>query len=329
MPGHEMSYPVGPGIACIASHLPGEPIGNEGLVARHGFDEAFIRDKLGIHRRHFAAQNQYASDLATAAVESLIVRNDLDRASIPLLIVVTQTPDYCLPHVAALVQERTGLSTDLASFDLSLGCSGYVYGLSVVQSMMTAQGFERALLVTAETYSKLMSEDDRATAPLFGDGATATLLTREPIYVVGKGVFGTDGRGANDLIARGSAVRRDRQEPLFMDGRAIFNFVMTRIPGLIDRCLAANGLERQEIDVWVFHQASRYMLDALAPRIGVSKDRMLINIAETGNTTSSSIPLIIEHEVLSSGAKPRRMLLCGFGVGFSWGATVLTLHRKA
>lgn len=317
------------GISEIASYLPGEPIGNAKLVAQHDFDEAFIRDKLGISSRHIAREGEYVSDLATVATQTLLDKSGVDRTSISLLIVVTQTPDYCLPHVSALVQERTGLPTTIAAFDVSLGCSGYVYGLALAQGMMASQGFTRGLLVTAETYSKVISEADRATAPLFGDGATATLLTDASVYDIGCTVFGTDGKGADSLIARGSAVRRDRIEPLFMDGRAIFNFVMTKVPKLVEDCLAANGLTRDDIDLWVFHQASRYMLDSLAPRLKVPKDKLVIDIAQTGNTTSSSIPLILEKSVLDTGLRPARVLLCGFGVGLSWGATILTLNQKA
>lgn len=316
------------GIVSIASYLPGEPINNDRLIAGHGFDEAFVRDKLGIHTRHHAADDEYVSDLAVAAVERLIEAQNIDRDSIRLLVVVTQTPDYCLPHVSALVQARTGLPTNTAAFDVSLGCSGYVYGLALVQSMMEVQGFGSALLVTAETYSKLISADDRATAPLFGDGATATLLTKDPVYALSYSVFGTDGTGADQLIARGSGIRRDREDPLFMDGRGIFTFAMKRIPALIEQCLAANQLVKEDIDTWVFHQASRYMLVSLAPRIGVPLEKMLIDLAQSGNTTSSTIPIVLEKSILPLADKPQRVLLCGFGVGLSWGATVLTLHRE-
>lgn len=317
------------GITSIASYLPGKPIGNEGLVETHQFDEGFIRDKLGIHTRHHAGEHEYVSDLAIAAVDKLIARENIDKTSIKLLVVVTQTPDYVLPNVAALVQEGAGLPTHVAAFDVSLGCSGYVYGLALVQGMMEVQGFDSALLVTAETYSKIMSPDDRATAPLFGDAATATLLTRDPVYAIGRSVLGTDGSGAEELIARGSGVRRDVEEPLFMDGRAIFNFAMKRVPALIEECLAANELSKDDIDAWVFHQASRYMLESVAPRIGLSKEGMLIDLAKVGNTTSSTIPIALERSILPLPERPRRIMLCGFGVGLSWGAVVLTHDWKA
>jgi 3-oxoacyl-[acyl-carrier-protein] synthase III len=317
------------GISSIASYLPGEPIGNENLVETHQFDEAFIRDKLGIHTRHYAGENEFVSDLAIAAVEKLVADQNIDKASIRLLVVITQTPDYCLPNVAALVQAGAGLPTDIAAFDVSLGCSGYVYGLALAQGMMEVQNFDSAILVTAETYSKIISPDDRATSPLFGDAATATLLTRNPVYGLGRSVFGTDGLGAEGLIARGSGVRRDVEEPLFMDGRAIFNFAMKRIPGLIEECLAANELSKEDICAWVFHQASRYMLESIAPRIGLPKDGLLIDLAEVGNTTSSTIPIALEKSILPLSERPKHVMLCGFGVGLSWGAIVLKLDWKA
>jgi 3-oxoacyl-[acyl-carrier-protein] synthase-3 len=313
------------GIRAISRFVPEQVVTNDSIVAAHGFDEAFIRDKLGIAERHIAAPDEYVSDLAVAAGTKLIEEHHLDRGSIGLLILVTQTPDTCLPHVSATIQNRLGLPTTVAAFDISLGCSGYVYGLATAIALMEAQGIENGILLTAETYSKIMSPDDRATAPLFGDAATATLLSRDPIYRCGRFVFGTDGGRASALTAHGLGVRQDRKESLFMNGAEIFAFVMGSLPRHIDECLSLNGVEREQIDAWLLHQASKHMLTTLAPRLKIAKDRLVLDMSDVGNTTSSTIPIALERRILAAENKPNRVLLSGFGVGLSWASTVITL----
>lgn len=317
------------GIKAIRTYLPAQVIGNEEVLTAHSFDEGFIRDKLGVARRHIAAADEYVSDLATGAARRLLEETGTDPASIGLLIVVTQTPDYCLPHVSAIVQGRLGLPSTTLALDVNLGCSGYVYGLSTALALMAANGIQAGILVTAETYSKLISPTDRSTAPLFGDGATATLLGCDPLYVPGAFAFGTDGTRHRALIAKGSAVRRDASEPLFMDGREIFTFVMGQLPTHVADCLARNNLTKEEVDAWVLHQASRHMLQTVAPRLGLNPDQLLVELADTGNTTSSTIPIVLERRVLPARPLPRRVLLAGFGVGLSWASTVLTVTEGA
>jgi 3-oxoacyl-[acyl-carrier-protein] synthase-3 len=194
---------------------------------------------------------------------------------------------------------------------------------------MEAQGIPAGLLVTAETYSKLIAPSDRATAPLFGDAAAATLLTRDPTYRLGAFTFGTDGTRGDALIARGSAIRRDTMAPLYMDGRGIFAFVMQQMPSDIAACLAANALQQSDIDAWVFHQASRHMIESLATRAGIPKDRLIIEMEDVGNTTSSSIPIALDRRILTGPHMPRRIFLSGFGVGLSWASTVITRNDEA
>lgn len=311
------------GIRHIAYHVPDGVLTNDTLVERHGFDEAFIKNKLGIDTRHIAAAEESTSDLAVAAGQKVLAECNIDPATVDCLVVVTQTPDYVLPHTAALVQERMGIPTSAASFDLSLGCSGYVYGLTVALSFMSAQGLTNGLLITAEQYSKLLDQADRATAPLFGDGAAATVLGDSPIYTLGKATFGTDGTGASALIAKGTGTRDGQKQPLFMDGREIFNFMMTRVPESVDACLAQNGLKKEEIDLWVFHQASRYMITMLAKRLGIDMTKVVIEMDDIGNTTSSTIPIALNRYLGKSESRPKNILISGFGVGLSWASAVL------
>lgn len=311
------------GIAAISEFLPQGTQDNASVSQAHGFDESFISEKLGIRQRHIAAPQETTADLAAGAGQALFEETGVDPASVELLVVVTQTPDYMLPHVSALVHQRLGLGQHTAAFDIGLGCSGYVYALATVLPMMAAHGMGCGLLITAETYSKLIDPGDRATAPLFGDGATATLVGPLPRYRVGKCSFGTDGSRHEALIAHGSGLKPEDRRPLFMDGRAIFNFMMTEVPQDIDRCLAMNGFERGDIDLWVFHQASAYMLRTLSRRLGIAEDKLVIEMADTGNTTASSIPLALRRQVLARDPVPGRVLISGFGVGLSWATAVL------
>ena len=311
------------GIAAIAHAYGRARIDNIAESGAHGFDAAFVRDKLGIATRYAAADDQATSDLAIEAAQALLAQTGTRPEAIEALVVVTQTPDYQLPHTAALVQRALGLPTGLASFDMSLGCSGYVYGLSALSSFMTHAGFRQALLITADCYSKVSDPKDRATAPLFSDAAAATLLTDTPRYRLGKPLFGTDGGGAETLIVKcgGSRAPHDRST-LYMDGRAIYSFAISKIPQHVEQCLAQNALETADIDRFVFHQANRFMLESLRDRMKLPAEKVVIDVADGGNTVGSTIPIALEP-LLAEGH--RRILICGFGVGLSWATNVLEL----
>lgn len=312
-----------PGIVAIAHAYGGRRIDNIAEGRQHGFDEAFLKTKLGIATRYAATDAQATSDLAADAAQAVLEKTGTRAVDIEALLVVTQTPDYQLPHTAALVQRRLGLPNTIASFDMSLGCSGWVYGLATLIPMMQASGFRRALLVTADCYSKVMDAGDRATAPLFSDAAAATLLTDSPLYRAGKPLYGTDGGGAETLIVKcgGSRAPADRS-PLFMEGRAIYTFAMSRIPQHVEQCLALNGLTIADVDRFVFHQANRFMLESLRDRMKLPADKVVIAVEDGGNTVGSTIPIALETLLPE---RHRRILVCGFGVGLSWATNILQL----
>ena len=312
------------GIREIAHHVPEATVTSDEIARRHGFEESFISEKLGIRQRRVAAVDESTGDLCLVAAEKLLAKAVVARDAVELLIVVTQTPDYCLPHTSALVHERLGLSKDTAVFDLSLGCSGFVYGLATAGALMEAHGMTTGLLITADEYSKVMDPGDRNTAPLFGDAAAATLLGPNPRYLPGKYTFGSDGARHEALIVHGSGTRTEPRQPLYMNGRAIFNFMLSEMPGDVAQCLSLNDLALEDIDAWVFHQASRKMLLSLARKIGIPEDRLVIDIEDIGNTTSASIPIALERRVMTNAHSAERILICGFGVGLSWASTVLT-----
>jgi 3-oxoacyl-[acyl-carrier-protein] synthase-3 len=311
------------GIQAIAHAFGSTKLDNLDYAARYGFESAFIREKLGIATRYVAGEAESSSDLAVAATSALLKKTAVDPATIGLILVVTQTPDYQLPHTAALVQDRLGFPLKAASFDVSLGCSGFVYGLSLATSFMAGNGIRRAILIAVDCYSKMIDPADRATAPLFSDAASATLLSDQPVYVPGQAVFGSDGSGASSLIVeQGGSRHPGTRGKLFMDGRAIYSFMMSRIPQDVADCLALNRLAAKDIDRFVFHQANRFMLESLCGRLKLPPEKVVIDVNDCGNTVGSSIPIALEPLL---NEPPARILISGFGVGLSWATNVLQL----
>lgn len=321
-------------ITAIAGYLPERVIDNEMLASSlEGWGPEKILDKTGIRTRRWAAEDEFASDMAVKAAERLFATGRCGPGDIDLLVLCTQSPDYLLPTTACLLQHRLGLPTNCLAFDFNLGCSGYVYGLALVKALLENGLGRRALLVTAETYSKFLRLDDR-NAALFGDAATASLvdLTEGPeegIINIGPFVFGTDGSGALNLIAPGSASRpvAPGEEPgtrFFMDGPRIFEFALQRVPEAVKALLAQARLSLGDVDLVVMHQANRFMLEHLRRKIGIPPEKFTIALEHVGNTVSSSIPLAMETERALGRLKPgMRLMLVGFGVGYSWAACLV------
>ena len=306
----------------IGTYLPEKTVGNDELIERFEWDREFLEVKLGIHQRHIAAEGEGASDMGVAAAEDLFAKcPDLKREDVQLLIVCTQNPDYGLPHSSALVQDRLGLPTTTACFDVGLGCSGFVYGLSIVHSMLETLNLTNALIVTSDPYSKVIDPADRGTSPLFGDGAAATWISRTGSGgEIGTFTFGTDGAGARNLIVEPDA---EGVRCLSMNGRAIFEFMLERIPGDLARCAESNGLTTDEIDLFLLHQASAPMLGYVTKRMKLDPERVPIRMQDTGNLVSSSIPFLIARLTGQGDLAGKTTLLSGFGVGLSWASTVV------
>lgn len=301
------------GIKGIATHLPEGRIDNSARKEAFGATEDFIQNKLGFRRLALKPEREETSDLACAAVRALQAGAGLDLNAIETLVVVTQNPDgFGLPHTSAVVHGKLDLPATCAAFDISLGCSGWVYGLSVIKSFMADNGLKCGVLVTADPYSKVIASSDRDTAMLFGDAATATLLAPDATWRIGRFDFGTLGKGRGAL-----EVRPNRH--LHMNGRAVFEFSATHVPASIQRALQRNGATIADIDRVILHQGSRFIVDTVARRLGAA-DRTPFVAGDYGNTVSSSIPLALSNAVL---ATDKRVLVAGFGVGLSYATTVL------
>lgn len=310
----------------VVACLPARVEGLAEMAARFGPDAARrIADATGIENRRLVAPGQCFSDLAHEAAAGLLADLQWPADSIDILIVVTQTPDHVFPGVAPLLQHRLGLSRATAAFDVGLGCSGYVYGLWLAAHLLASGAGKRALLAVGDATSQLVDPADRATAPLFGDAAAVTALERDPAASPMAFSLGTDGAGAPYLTAAGGARRRPDEPPrLFMDGTQVFAFTLREAPASMAAALTAADKAVADMDHVVLHQANKQMIERLARKIGATPEQTVLALADCGNVSSASIPLALTvglTEQLKSSS--RRLLLSGFGVGWSWGSAVL------
>jgi len=325
-------------IKAISYYLP------NGTLTNQDINEQFpdwtvekIASKVGIQQRHIAAADEFSSDLAFKAAEQLFSEHNIDRSSIDFLLLCTQSPDYFLPTTACILQERLQLPTTVGALDFNLGCSGFVYGLSLAKGLIEGGMAKNVLLITAETYSKFIHKSDKSNRTIFGDAAAATLVTEETgICSIDNFVFGTDGRGANNLIVKEGGLKHPAKREssdtlddsnLFMDGAEIFNFTLESVPNLVNAVLQKAKLVVDDIGLFVFHQANQYMLNHLRKKIGIAEECFFISMKNCGNTVSSTIPIALsEANKQGKLTKDSNVLLAGFGVGYSWAGCVLTIN---
>lgn len=302
------------GIQAIGTHIPEGRIDNRVRAAQFQMDETFLREKSGMVRLAVREAEEDTSDLCRKAFVDLGQKCDVQPHDIECIVVCTQNPDgRGVPHTSAVVHAALGLPDTCAAFDISLGCSGFVYGLSAIQGFMQANGFRRGILFTADPYSKIIDAHDKSTSILFGDGAAATLVSDAPIWRSGKFVFGSHGQD------RGAIHVDPATGKLALNGRAVFTFSATVVPDNIKSMLGANGLSVDDIDYFALHQGSRYIVETIRKRLGVSEDKAPFVAADYGNTVCSSIPIMLS----SARAGLRRIVIAGFGVGLSWASSVL------
>lgn len=298
------------GIAAIGAYLPEQTQDNLSLARKFGFANDFLETKIGVVAPRLKAAGQETSDLCVEAFSDLQAARSIDPATIDLAVVVTQNPDgHGLPHTSAIVHRKLKLPKSCFAFDVSLGCSGYVAALAIVTGFLDATGGRRALLFTADPYSKVIDPDDRNTRLLFGDAASATLIDADGDWRLGAFDLGTDGQKSHAL-----EVRNGR---LAMDGRIVFDFCMLNVPASIVRTLEGNGVTKDEVSRFVLHTGSKFIVDSLRQRLGVSPAAFP---APYGNTVSSSIPMQLKE--LDPGTNPV-VVISGFGVGLGWATTLL------
>jgi len=328
-------------INAISYYLPEKVLTNEMLNEQFPeWSVDKISGKTGIFQRHIAANDEFSSDLAFEAATKLFKEHSFDKEEIDFIILCTQSPDYFLPTTACILQDRLGLSKNCGAFDFNLGCSGYVYGLGIAKGLIETGQASKVLLITAETYSKFVGNKDKSNKTIFGDAAAASIISKkEEGFKICDFVYGTDGSGADNLIVKEGGIRyRERnlatttddygnersKADLYMDGSAIFVFTLGHVPKLIRAVLEKHHLVLNEIDLFVFHQANKFMLEHLRKKIKIDKDRFYLHLENCGNTVSSTIPIAL-NEALREGKilSNQKIMLTGFGVGLSWAGTVL------
>lgn len=326
-------------IKAISYYLPTKVVTNEELVTEFPeWSVEKIASKVGIEERRVAAYDETAVDLAVKASEKLFAEYDnIHKDDVDFVVLCTQSPDYILPTSACIIQHRLGLRTDIGAFDFNLGCSGYVYGLAIAKGLVVSGVARCVLLLTAETYNKHLHSRDKGNRTIFGDAATATIISDAGCAEIGEFVLGTNGEGADNLIIRSGASRCPEpmndltfdeggnpcsSDFLYMNGAEIFSFTQQNVPVVVEKTLLKNNIEKSDVDLFVFHQANKYMLNFLRKKIKISEERFFVNMAKVGNTVSNSIPIAL-CDAKNKGLFKGNILLSGFGVGYSWGGVVL------
>lgn len=327
-------------IKAISYHLPEKVITNEELVKEFPeWSVEKVAQKVGVNSRHLAAIDETAGDMAEKAARKLFAEYNIAPKEIDFLLLCTQSPDYYLPSTACLLQHKLDIPTSAGAFDYNLGCSGCIYGMAVAQGLIAAGIAKNVLLLTAETYNKYLHPSDKSNRSIFGDGAAACLISTEGFAEIGEFSLGTDGSGANHLIVKTGAARQkdatgksieDDEEHiwyddyLYMNGGAIFNFTLDAVPAMMKEIMEKNQIEKDNIDYYVFHQANKFMLSTIRKVCVLPKDKFYINLAETGNTVSSTVLIGLKDCLTKETIKPgMNVMISGFGVGLSWGGTLL------
>lgn len=327
----------------ISYFFPNDCLTNNEISKQHpewSIDK--ISNKTGINQRRIVDNETFSSDLGVMAAEKLFNDFKIDKLTIDFILLCTQSPDYFLPTTACILQDRLGLSKNIGALDFNLGCSGYVYGLGLAKGLIASNSAKNVLLITAETYSKFIHLDDKSNRTLFGDAAAATLISHEGDgLLIGDFIYGTDGSGAENLIVKNGGLKNRHQSGvdirgnngdfisndnyLYMNGSEIFKFTVENVPLLVKGVLEKNNLKIKDINLFIFHQANKFMLEFIRKKIGIDEDLFFYFLENCGNTVSSTIPIALNEALNQNKIKNNdTVLLAGFGVGYSWGGCILT-----
>lgn len=329
------------GIKAMSACVPPDVVYNKDLgylIPEEEIEKTI--NNIGIEQRRIAAPDVMASDLCYKAAIKLMEDNGIEPDSIDVLLFMSQTADYRIPATSCILQHRLGLSRDTMCFDISLGCSGYLFALSTAFAYASMEGVNRVLLLDGETFSKIVNRRDKVDWPLYGDAGTATLIEKGD-YGQSSFLFYTDGSGEDKLkihagmrnpITPDSCVEREQEEgnirtdlEVFMDGMDVFNFAISKVPKSIKQLLKENEMTIDDVDYLVFHQANRFMMDFFVKKLKIAPERVPYCISKYGNTSSASVPLTIASELSGKLEEPSTMVLSAFGAGLSWGAAILPM----
>lgn len=328
-------------IKAISYYLPKDILDNKELneeFPEWSVDK--ISSKTGIFQRHISGNDEFTSDMAINVALKLFDEYNISPKQIDFVLLCTQSPDYFLPTTACILQDKLGISTTAGALDFNLGCSGYIYGLALAKGLITGNIAKNILLITSETYSKFVHPKDKSNKTIFGDGASATLICENDGFAeILDFVLGTDGSGSDNLIVRNGGSRNPilsgtdlideygnirNDNNLFMNGSEILSFTTTSIPPHITETLKKHNLSLEQIDLFIFHQANKFILDRLRKKIDIPEEKFYIYIKTCGNTVSSTIPIALKEAINEKKVKGN-ILLSGFGVGYSWGSCIIKI----
>jgi 3-oxoacyl-[acyl-carrier-protein] synthase III len=315
-------------IVGVGHYAPARVVTNHDLEAWLDTTDDWITTRTGMKRRHWASDNEATSDLASAAAEAALVHADLRAGDIDCFIVATVTPDYYFPATACLVATRLGV-TEKPAFDVAIACSGFIYGLTIASGLIRSGVYRRVMLIGAESLSKILDKGDRSTAILFGDGAGAVILERSDEDCFLASDLGADGSRPELLYAHGSGSRQPidhaaldaKLHLIHMQGRETFKLAVNKMVESTDTVLRKAGLNKADVSFLIPHQANKRIIDATARYLNLADDKVVINIAEYGNTSAASIPMALSETVRAGRVRPGDLIVfVAFGGGLSWGA---------
>ncbi len=333
-------------IKAISYYLPEKVITNEELVKEFPeWSVDKVAQKVGVYSRHLAEKDETAGDMAEKAAIRLFEEYNIDPQSIDFLLLCTQSPDYFLPSTACILQDRLRIPTSAGALDYNLGCSGCMYGMAVAKGLIVAGIAKNVLLLTSETYNKYLHPSDKSNRSIFGDGAAACLISTEGMAEIKEFVLGTDGKGAGNLIVKTGAARQKMatgnsiedeeghiryDDYLYMNGGAIFNFTLDTVPAMMSELLEKNHLQENQIDFFIFHQANKFMLNTIRKICDIEKEKFYVHLDHVGNTVSSTVLIglkdCLDRQIIQPSTT---IMVAGFGVGLSWGGTILRFQESA
>lgn len=330
----------------ISYYYPERCLTNDELTLLHPeWSADKIASKTGIDKRYLSAENETAVDMAEKVANRLFEEYAIDKSTIDFIILCTQSPDYFLPTSACVLQDRLGLKDVCGAIDYNMGCSGFVYGLGLAKGLIVSNQARNVLLITSETYTKYLHPEDKSCQTIFGDAAAASLISADKCAwglnaEILTPTYKTIGAKYQDLIVKNGAARNPKNNEvvlnkdgtfhsasdyLYMDGKSIFDFSAQVVPQVVEQTLMINDFQKEDIDWYVFHQANKFMLNFARMRCGVPPEKFIIDMADGGNTVSSTIPITIKR-LLSQIKLNDKLLLCGFGVGLSVAGVVLQIN---
>jgi len=331
-------------IKAISYYLPAGELTNEDI--NRDFPEWSIEkiaDKTGVFSRHIADANVCSSDLGIESAKKLFEEHNINKSEIDFILFCTQSPDYFFPASACIIQDKLGIPTTAGALDFNLGCSGFVYGLGLAKGLIESGEAKNVLLITADTFSKVMHPKDKSVRTIIGDGAASTLISASETGSLGPFIFGTDGKGAEKLILKAGGFRLPKSDEtgvdkvdefgnitnensMYMNGAEVFNFTLKTVPELVNNLFAKSGLSDEQIDLYIFHQANKYILDLVRKKLKLPEEKFYIFISNCGNTVSSTIPIALWNAIKERKVKAgSRIMVVGFGVGLSWAAGIVNI----